>query len=88
MKVGIVILILIILLGSLIIFGDRGLLDCYKMQVRLEHLKESNYELAKETGTLKKEIMKLKSDPVYIEYIARKELGMARKGELVFQFDK
>jgi len=34
---------------------------------------------------LKAEIEKLKTDPLYIEKIARKELGMTRQGEIIYR---
>ena len=42
-------------------------------------------ELEKENGNLKIEIRKLKTDPLYIEKIARKELGMTRQGEIIYR---
>ncbi|MBU0533747.1 MAG: septum formation initiator family protein [Candidatus Omnitrophica bacterium] len=42
-------------------------------------------ELEKENENLKIEIRKLKTDPLYIEKIARKELGMTRQGEIIYR---
>ncbi len=42
-------------------------------------------ELGKENESLKAEIEKLKTDPLYIEKIARKELGMTRQGEIIYR---
>ena len=42
-------------------------------------------ELEKENEKQKKEIENLKTDPFYIEKIARKELGMTRQGEIIYR---
>ncbi|MDD5454247.1 MAG: septum formation initiator family protein [Candidatus Ratteibacteria bacterium] len=42
-------------------------------------------QLEKENESLKAEIEKLKTDPLYIEKIARKELGMTRQGEVIYR---
>lgn len=42
-------------------------------------------ELKKENENLKMEIRKLRSDHLYIEKIARKELGMTRRGEIIYR---
>ena len=53
----------------------------------LKNLREDELEqLAREIATLKGEIEALRTDPVYVERIARDELGMVRDEEFVFQF--
>ena len=42
-------------------------------------------ELEDENENLKIEIKKLQSDPVYIEKIARRDLGMIRQGEIIYR---
>jgi len=42
-------------------------------------------ELEKENETLRTEITKLKTDPLYIEKIAREQLGMIRQGEIIYR---
>jgi cell division protein FtsB len=36
---------------------------------------------------LKEEVRRLQQEKRYIEEIARKELGMVKKGEIIYQFD-
>jgi len=36
---------------------------------------------------LKEEVKRLEKDKRYIEEIARKELGMVKEGEIIYQFD-
>ena len=71
----------------LVTFGDRGLIDNFRMKERLLSLQRGNHDLARGNGELKLTISLLKDDLSYIEMVARNELGMVRKGTVVFQFD-
>ncbi len=87
MKVGRCLIIIALLIGALVTFGDRGLIDNFWMKERLVSLKRANHDLATENGELKRTISLLRDDLSYIEMVARNELGMVRKGTVVFQFD-
>jgi cell division protein FtsB len=88
MKMGRYLIIGALLIGTLVTFVDRGLVDNYRMKERLNALKKANYKLAGENGELKKTISLLKNDLPTIEMVARNELGMVKKGDLVLQFEK
>jgi len=87
MKVGRCLIIIALFIGALVIFGDRGLIDNFRMKERLSSMKRANHVLAKENGDLKRTISLLRDDLSYVEMVARNELGMVRKGTVVFQFD-
>ncbi len=87
MKVGRFLILTSILTGLLVTFGDRGLIDNFRMKERLISLKRANSDLARENGDLKRAISLLKDDLSSIEMVARNELGMVKKGTVVFQFD-
>jgi len=68
------------------VFGDRGLLRIYhlskekqEVQKRLETLKGENLKLVREVDALK-------NDRRYLESIARRDFGMVRKNEIIYQF--
>ena len=68
------------------IFGERGLLRIYhlnkekqEVQLRMEVLKGDNLKLVREVDALK-------NDRRYLESIARKDFGMIRKNEVIYQF--
>lgn len=68
------------------IFGERGLLRIYHLnrekqdvQRRLETLKGENMKLVREVDALK-------NDRRYLESIARRDFGMVRKNEIIYQF--
>lgn len=88
MKVGRYLIIMALLIGVLVTFGDRGLIDNFKMKERLAALKRANYDLARENGMLQRTTSLLRDDLSYIEIVARNELGMVKKGDVVFQFEK
>ena len=85
MKVGRYLIFFVLLMGALITFGDRGLIDNYRMKEKLMALKKINHETTLENIALKKNIALLKDDASYIEMTARNELGMVKKGDLVYR---
>jgi cell division protein FtsB len=78
----------LLLMALLITFGNRGFVDNYLMSKRLNQLKLQNNEITVENGELKKKILLLRSDYNYIEAIARNELGMVKKGDVVYRWAK
>jgi cell division protein FtsB len=88
MKVGRYLIIFAVLVGVLVTFSNRGLIDNFRIKKRLITLKDANCVLAKENGELKRTISLLKDDLSYIEIVARNELGMVKEGDVVFRFDK
>ncbi len=86
MKVGRYVVALVIVIGAFIAFGKRGLLDNYLVTKKLASLRETNYALAVDNAKLRKRIVLLKEDLPYIETVARNELGMVKKGDVVYRF--
>jgi cell division protein FtsB len=72
-------------MGCLITFGNRGLIDNYLMRQKLMALKKSTHEITLENIVLKKNILLLRDNMSYIEMTARNELGMVKKGDLVYR---
>ena len=88
MKVGRYLAGFVLVMGFLIAFGNRGLVDNYMMHERLEALKKTNMDINRENKELKKTIVLLRSKLPYIEMVARNELGMVKKGDLVYRFSQ
>lgn len=88
MKVGRYLVVFLFLMALLITFGNRGLVDNYLMSKRLNQIELLNNSVAAENSELRKKIVLLRSDLVYIESIARNELGMVKKGDVVYRFSK
>jgi cell division protein FtsB len=72
-------------MSALITFGDRGLVDNFRMNEKLMALKKTNHETTLENIALKKNITLLRDNLAYMEMIARSELGMVKKGDLVYR---
>jgi len=88
MKVGRYLVVFLFLMGLLIMFGNRGVVDNYFMSKRLFQIKSENNDIAKENKELETKILLLRNDLSYIELTARNELGMVKKGDIVYRFAK
>jgi cell division protein FtsB len=86
MKLGRYLVVFIFLMIMLIIFGKRGLIDNYSMKERLMSLKKVNQDISLENKELNKKVMLLRGDLQYMETVVRNELGMVRKGDLVYRY--
>ena len=67
-----------------IIFGDKGLADFHLLRLEHERLVESNEALLRENLVLYQQKVRLENDPLYIEHVAREELGLVTAHDLVF----
>jgi len=72
----------------LVIFGDDALLELNRTKIEKNLLIIKNEELARENNSMYTEIERLKHDPEYIGNVARKELGMIGKNEIIFKVEK
>ena len=79
-------LVLIVFMLGLAVFGEKGLLRAFQYKKQKETLEQEMRQLEATNTALRQEIDKLRNDRRYIEGIARKELGMVRADEMVYQF--
>lgn len=82
-----VIILSLLILGTLTFFGENGVFHLLGLQKELVRIREKNLKLEEENQKLKEEVKRLQTDKRYIEEIARKELGMVRGGEIIYQFE-
>jgi cell division protein FtsB len=68
------------------VFGDRGLLRIYELRRENGRIEERLSNGRQENEKLKREIIALKSDRRYLESIARKDFGLVRSNEVIYQF--
>ena len=68
------------------VFGDRGLLRIYHMNQEKQEIQKRLEELKTENDKLKREIEALKTDRRYLESIARRDFGLVRQNEIIYQF--
>lgn len=86
-----VLVTILLLVGVMIFFtffGDKGLLQVYRLRREMREIERVNMELRQENDKLRAEIGNLRTNKKYIEELARRELGWVKKGEVVYQFDK
>lgn len=76
------------LLLFLSLFGDRSLLQIYQMWSVKAHLEQEIEDLKQENALLRQEVEALRRHPSRTEEIARRDLGLVRPGETVYQFRK
>ncbi|MRR59323.1 MAG: septum formation initiator family protein [Deltaproteobacteria bacterium] len=68
------------------VFGERGLLRIYHLSKEKQEIAQKVTEIKGENEKLKREIEALKTDRRYMESIARKDFGLVRPNEIVYQF--
>lgn len=88
MKIGRYLVAFLFFMALLITFGNRGFVDNYLMSKRLSQLKSRTNDITVENDELKKKVLLLRNDMNYIEMVARNELGMVKKGDIVYRWAK
>jgi cell division protein FtsB len=86
-RVLLLVLFLFLILGFFTFFGDKGILHLLRLQKEVSRIKEMNLKTEEENRKLREEVRRLQHEKRYIEEIARKELGMVKEGEIIYQFD-
>lgn len=71
-----------------LILEPEGLPRLHALNKELDQVETENDELRRDIGKLRVEVSELRDDPAAVERIARDELGMVRKSEVVFQFGR
>jgi cell division protein FtsB len=72
---------------SLAAFGKRGVFSLITLSAKKRSLTEEIGRLTKENKDLAEELKRLER-PDYQEQVIRAQMGMARKGELIYIFTK
>ncbi|MDD2733212.1 MAG: septum formation initiator family protein [Desulfuromonadaceae bacterium] len=68
------------------VFGDKGLLRIFELKQDKDKIEARLSESRTDNEKMKLEIVALKSDRRYIESIARKDFGLVRSNEVIYQF--
>ncbi len=79
---------LLLWLAGMIIFGQNGYLDYRALENKKQRLVSENRAAAETNRDLRRKVVRLKNDSDYIEYVARKELGMVDRDALIYRFRK
>jgi cell division protein FtsB len=78
-------IVVMFLLSMFILFGKNGFADLNRLKAERDGLLTKNAELIQQNLLLCREIERLKTDPEYIKSLARQELGMIGKDEVVIK---
>jgi cell division protein FtsB len=65
------------------IVGDRGLLETWRARRQFSALGHAVSSLRAENESLREQARQLREDPRRIEMIARRDLGLLRRGEIL-----
>ncbi|MDY0221070.1 MAG: septum formation initiator family protein [Desulfobacterium sp.] len=72
----------------MIVYSKNGVNDWQHLSRELSDIQEKNKKLDLANRELTRTIERLKTDMGYIEHVARHELGMTARNEIVFRFKK
>jgi cell division protein FtsB len=86
-RILILVLFLFLIFGFFTFFGDKGIIHLLRLQKEWGRIKEANVKIEEENRKLREEVKRLQYEKRYLEEIARKELGMVKEGEVIYQFD-
>lgn len=70
---------------ALLAYGGSSVARVIQMKREVESLEREIATLREETGRLTKTIDRLRSDPEYIEQLARESLGLVKPGDKVLK---
>jgi cell division protein FtsB len=74
--------------APIMVLRPDGLPRMRAVEKELAAVQSENRSLRRDVGDKKTQVRRLRDDPAAVEHIARDQLGMVRKSEVVFQFPK
>lgn len=78
--------VFLVAVGFLAVSGERGILHIWRLMEDKRKLEAANFLLLQENDGLRGKIQRLRRDDLYLEKVAREELGLARPGEIIYRF--
>ncbi|HEU5188355.1 MAG TPA: septum formation initiator family protein [Methylomirabilota bacterium] len=77
--------VMVVAAVALLAYGGSSVARVIQMKREVESLEREIATLREETGRLTKTIDRLRSDPEYIEQLARESLGLVKPGDKVLK---
>jgi cell division protein FtsB len=77
---------MVVLAGALAIFGVKESVRTWQMRRALDTVDRELTTLRARQAELSRTVDRLRNDPLYVEQIAREQMGMVREGETVLKF--
>ncbi len=79
-------LVLAVVVVPLRMLDEQGLPRYRALEAELREVRAKNEKISRDVADLERDVRALRADPAAIEHIARDELGMIRRNEILFQF--
>jgi cell division protein FtsB len=79
-------LLLLFFLLAIFFIPGKGLYFLRKQKMQVKALHAEKQELIENNEALREEIKRLNSDMLYLEEVARRQHGLLKKDEMVFEF--
>src|SRR5262249_60419438 len=67
------------------VYGDHGLMHVLRMRSEQSDLEHKVFDLQQNNEHLRQRIQRLQTDDHYLEQLARRRLGLVKKGEIVYR---
>lgn len=71
-----------------LVLEPQGLPRMKGLEKELAQVQAENADLRRDVGKLRADVKELRDNPTAVERIAREQLGLVRKTEVVFQFER
>ena len=88
MKIPLIVLCLFFLSVIWLWFGEGGFARLYRSEAERQSCIERIHRLAEENQILLDEVELLRTDMKYLESVARRELNLIKKNEVIYRFTK
>ena len=85
--VSILLIVLILLVWYFILFGEKGVVKIIQLRRERDRIIADVSRIQEENTRLQEEIRRLREDSRYLESVARRDLGLIKKNELLFIFE-
>ena len=70
------------------LFGERGVVQIYQLKEERGKIRIVNARLGEENRRLAEQVGRMRNSREEVEKIAREELGLVKKGEIVYHFER
>ena len=77
--------LILLLVGGWSVFGPYGALRYYRIASELDKILNENERLRQSNTALYQELTKLKTDQSYLDDVARRQFGLVRKNEIIYE---
>ncbi len=76
----------IVAVTSSALFGEHGVAHLLRLRAEQRELGQSAFALLQTNNRLRGDIERLRNDDLYLEELARRQLGLVRPNETVYRF--